>query len=491
MLLKNLTHTVRLFITDVFLHYNWGKKNACLDTFRKNIMPQKILIIDDNKGVRESLEMLLQSEFDNVCSLSGPKTLISTLQQSKIDLILLDMNFVKGVNTGNEGLFWLKEIHRIDPSLIVIMITAFGDVELAVRAVKEGAFDFILKPFDNAKLLNTINAGLKLRKSELKSQCFDNEQEIKKYHLTAPPPEIIGKSVKMMQLMKLVEKVAPTDANVFVEGENGSGKGLIARQIHELSARKGSAFITVDLGAISDTLFESEFFGYVKGAFTDAITDKPGKIEAAAGGTLFLDEIGNLSLAMQAKLLHVLQTKSFSRLGSNKVLKVDFRLITATNLNLSEMVQNGGFREDLLYRINTISLSVPALREREGDVIMLAGFFREKYASKYNKAIYEINKNSMRLLRKYSWPGNVRELEHCIEKAVILSDSPNLNIEEPGHSAFISAKNDALESISLEEMEKRMIVRAIKDAGGNLSHVARILGITRPTLYNKLKKYDL
>lgn len=453
-------------------------------------MPQKILIVDDNRGVRESLEMLLQTEFDEVYCLSNPNSLISSIQQHQIDVILLDMNFTTGINTGNEGLFWLKEIQNLDPSISIIMITAYGDVALAVRAVKEGAFDFILKPWDNHKLLSTIHASIKLRNSKLENLHLKNTTHILKEELKQNSHSIIGQSEALKEVMRMVSKVAKTEANIFITGENGTGKELIAKEIHRLSNRKDEVLVTVDMGAVSESLFESELFGYKKGAFTDAKTDRMGKFEAAHMGSLFLDEIANLSHSLQAKILTALQSRTITKIGSHQAIPIDIRLISATNKDIHKMVDNGEFREDLLYRINTINIELPPLRNRENDVILLAQFYLNKYAQKYGKPAFQLTEKANKKLLKYSWPGNVRELQHCMEKTVILAESSKLdefsfNLEDNNsHQSHIQLG-------SLEEMEKKMIKASLKKAKGNMSMVAKSLGITRPTLYSKLKKYGL
>ena len=454
-------------------------------------MKGKVLIVDDNRSVRTALEMLLQREFEVVQSISNPGTLLTTLSQGKFDLVLLDMNFQSGINTGNEGIFWLNEIQKYDTSINVIMITAFGDIELAVKAVKMGAFDFVLKPWDNNKLITTLQAAMKLRKSQIENISLQKkttllEQELKRTHQA-----IIGQSVAMKQVMEMVKKVAVTDANIFITGENGTGKELIAREIHYHSKRNNELMLTVDMGSISETLFESELFGHTKGSFTDAKEERTGKFEAANKGTIFLDEIGNLSLAMQAKILSVIQNRSITKLGSNTPVDIDIRLISATNKNLIEMVKEGDFREDLLYRINTITIELPPLREREYDIILLAEFYLRKFAEKYGKQGLKIDPKASKKLLNYAWPGNIRELKHSIEKAVILADTKNLSESSFNLINEIPEENITLHNSTIEEVEKMMIQASLKNENGNLSNVAKKLGITRQTLYNKLKKYDL
>ena len=452
-------------------------------------MSSKILIVDDKKGVLTALEMLVQTEFDAVYTLNNPKSLISTIQRNKIDIVLLDMNFTTGINNGNEGIFWLNEILKFDTSIIVIMITAYGDVELAVKAVKEGAFNFILKPWDNHKLLSTLHSALKLRKSKIENSSLKKVSDNLKQELNTSNYTLIGQSKAMLQVMEMVKKVAITDANILITGENGTGKELIAREIHKYSKRQNEIFLSVDMGAISETLFESELFGHKKGSFTDAREERVGKFETANKGTIFLDEIGNLSLPLQAKILTVLQNRTVTKLGGNMATPIDIRLISATNKNIDAMISEGLFREDLLYRINTIRIELPPLRERENDVILLAEFYLDKYAKKYAKAGLKISEKAKRKLLKHNWPGNVRELQHSIEKAVILSDT--LLLDENSFSLSQNKKKNNPGNLTIEEMEKQMIINCIETEKGNMSIVAKKLGITRQTLYNKLKKYDL
>ncbi|NVO20160.1 MAG: sigma-54-dependent Fis family transcriptional regulator [Bacteroidetes bacterium] len=449
----------------------------------------KVLIIDDNKGIQDALELLLLPVCTSVVSIPGPKRLIPMLETGEFDLVLLDMNFSAGVNTGNEGIYWLKRIREINPDIPVILITAYGDVELAVKALKEGATDFILKPWDNQKLIATVQAGFQLRWSRLEVRLLKQKEGYLKKELNKENIPILGNSVAIQQMQSLIGKVAKTDANVLITGENGTGKELVAREIHRLSGRSQEILVTVDMGAISDTLFESELFGHVKGAFTDAREDRAGKMEAANGGTLFLDEIGNLGLPLQAKLLAALQNREITRLGSNKAIGIDFRLISATNRDLTAMITEGQFREDLLYRLNTIHIEVPPLRERGTDVLLLAEHFIRKFASRYDKPNLHINQQANEKLQHYSWPGNIRELQHTIEKAVILSEGPVLKPDLFFFKPLGAAK--VLKDMTLEEMEKNLIAGVLQKAGGNLSLAAQHLGVTRQTLYNKIKKYGL
>lgn len=436
-----------------------------------------ILIADDNKGILSALEMLLNPVFKKILTTTKPSTILQILSQEEVDIVLLDMNFTAGLNTGNEGLFWLKEIKKSLPTLPVVLFTAYADINIAVKGIQEGAADFVVKPWDNEELVRKLKGIIEHRKKR------KTERE--------PTTNIYwGESRKMADLKSLVMKVAPTDATVLITGENGIGKGVLADEIWRLSPRKAQPMIHVDMGAIPESLFESELFGYMKGAFTDAKTDRKGKFEEADGGTLFLDEIGNLSLPLQAKLLSAIQQKTIVRIGSNTPVSVDVRLILATNRNLQEMVAKGEFREDLLYRINTIHLEMPPLREHPEDVIPLAELFIRQYANLYNRPLPQLTDEAIAKLETHCWNGNIRELQHLIERAVIINDTPLLEA-----SLFQFTKknfrSEASDVTTLEEMERNMIIKAIDKYSGNLSAVAAELGITRQTLYNKMKKYAL
>ncbi len=450
----------------------------------------KVLIVDDHKRVLTALQILLQDEFEEVQTLSNPNSLSFALETNQFDIILLDMNFSAGLNTGNEGFFWLNKILEKDPDMAVVLLTAYGDVELAVKAMKVGASDFILKPWDNNKLVCILKTALELRRSKQKIVQLENEKVELTREINQDLTQMIGRSKSMLEMQRIIEKVACTEANVLIFGEHGTGKELIARELHRKSKRCKGAFITVDMGSIAESLFESELFGHVKGAFTDAKESRIGRFEIANRGTLFLDEIGNLSMPMQAKLLSALQMRKIIRLGDNQVRDIDIRLICATNKNLVQMTMEGEFREDLLYRINTIQIDVPELRNRNGDVAVLAEYYLRKYALKYNKENLRFAKNTMDKLMSYSWPGNVRELQHTIEKAVILTDNSELLAEE-----FLFNERHInkmkYEAVSFEEMERHLICAAIDRHKGNMSHIAKELGVTRPTLYHKIKKYDL
>jgi len=451
-----------------------------------------LLIVEDNKEILEALELFLEDEFHLVTGIINPNEIMTTLQQENYDLVLLDMNFSAGVVTGNEGLFWLKEVLRVDSTLSVIMMTAYGDIELAVKAMKNGAVDFIIKPWDNDKLLATLRTALKLRESNKEIEKLRNRQDQLSAELDKQYPEIIVQCPQMNRVMEIVEKVSKTDVNILITGENGTGKGLIAREIHKRSSRFREAMITVDMASIPLTLFESEMFGHKKGAFTDAKQDRIGRFETASSGTLFLDEIGNLSMNMQAKILNVLQERQVIPLGSNKMVPIDIRLICATNKNLEKMVMEGLFRQDLLFRINTIQIDLPPLRERGGDIELMAMHFLARYSAKYDRPKLVFSKESVNAMRAYSWPGNIRELEHSVEKAVILADGHVVKPEDlylkkvPGNPFSTAEANG-----NYGDIEKDIIRKALLRHMGNMTSAARELGISRQTIYNKMKKYGL
>lgn len=440
-----------------------------------------IIIVDDNKGVLTAVEILLKSYFSKVVTLSSPVTLITVMQEEMPEVILLDMNFTSGINTGNEGLFWLHEIKKVRPELPIVLFTAYADIELAIRGIKEGATDFIVKPWNNQKLVETLQTAAQSVRNEKKGGARKESAGVQ--------PIYWGESKAMQQLRMLIEKVAVTDANILITGENGTGKEILAREIHALSNRRQKEMIAVDMGAITESLFESELFGHVKGSFTDAHTDRTGKFEAADKSTLFLDEIGNLPYHLQAKLLTALQRRSIVRVGSNTPIPIDIRLVCATNRHLSEMADKGEFREDLLYRINTIHLEIPALRERPEDIIPLAERFITRFCKQYGKPALRLDNSAREKLTLHPWFGNIRELEHAIEKAVIICDGTFLS----AGSFQLQRRNEAPETpvSTLEDMEKQMIRQTLEKCGSNLSAVASQLGITRQTLYNKMKKYGL
>lgn len=450
----------------------------------------QILIVDDNKNVLTALELLLSREFKTVKCISDPGRILSELRAETYSAVLLDMNYSAGQNTGNEGLFWLRELVKFDIELSVVMITAYGDINLAVTALKEGAVDFVLKPWDNQKLLATMQSAVRLAESKRQVSILQKDKELLKSELKGKPVQLIGRSPAFREVQELVNKVAGTPANILITGENGTGKELIAREIHELSDRSQEILVTVDLGAVPETLFESELLGYAKGAFTDAHSDRCGKIESAHRGTLFFDEIGNLTLPLQAKLLNVLQNRTITRLGSTRSVPVDIRLICATNRDLNTMVKEGAFRMDLLYRINTIQLEVPPLRDRGEDILLLAGYFMHLFSNRYQKPGIQLDDSGERALKSWHWPGNVRELQHSIERAVILADGKTLSEESFQFSQTVTHSAASFEG-SLEEVESRLIQYTLKRHGGNMSAAAQQLGISRQTLYNKIRKYGL
>ena len=434
-----------------------------------------ILIIDDNEAMLVSLRMLLKNVCEDVQTSTNPNAIPTLMRRKRPDVVLLDMNFGRGINNGNEGMFWLKEIKRTEPDVAVVLFTAYADIDLAVRGIKEGAADFIVKPFENEVLIEKLSPFLTSPRGGTENASASDANQ-------ALP--LGGDGGGLGALMDMVRKVAPTDANILITGENGTGKEVLAREIHRLSKRHAKQMVTVDMGAITETLFESELFGYVRGAFTDAKSDKPGKMELAEGSTLFLDEIGNLSYPLQAKLLTALQRRTITRLGGTKEIPINIRLISATNCNLQEMVREGTFREDLLYRMNTICLHLPPLRERKDEIIPLAQQFIKKFSDFYNKTPIEIDEKTRQQLLDYNWPGNIRELEHTMERAVIIGE-----ISIPHYS--LPTSQSSIPSASLASMERDLIARTIRECDGNLTLVAQRLDIARQTLYNKIKKYGL
>ncbi len=452
----------------------------------------KILIIDDDEDILLAAKMLLKRHAQEVIIEKNPKKIPFLLNHDSYDVILLDMNFSKDTTSGKEGFYWLKEIISREPSAVVVMITAFGDVEMAVRALREGATDFVLKPWQNEKLVATLSSAVRLKKSYDEVDKLQQTKKLLQEDSNLPFREIIGKSAAMQKVYELVDKVAKTDANVLLLGENGTGKDLIARALHNKSLRSDNTFIGVDMGAITETLFESELFGHKKGAFTDAREDRAGRFEVANGGTLFLDEIGNLSLPLQSKLLTVLQNRTVTRIGSNKPIHFDIRLICATNMPIYEMVKERKFRQDLLYRINTVEIHLPPLRERLDDIGLLSKHFIKDYCRKYRKEPKTLGGNALKQLRKYSWPGNVRELQHAIERAVILSDNDTLMPED---FYFLTGNQTAdelqMDDYNLDNVERTVIQKAIKKHNGNISKAAKELGLTRASLYRRLGKHGL
>jgi two-component system, NtrC family, response regulator HydG len=451
----------------------------------------KILIVDDNSQILSSLKILLKNDFEEITAIRNPNMIPGMMQSTVYDIILLDMNFNAGQNTGNEGIFWLREILKKDPLTIVIMITAYGDIDLAVKAIKDGATDFIAKPWDAEKLIITLKNALELRNSKVELSKLRGKQNQLNEDIEKHYQMYTGISVTMQGIYKTIDKVAQTDANILVLGENGTGKELIAREIHRKSKRAKEIFLSVDIGSLTESLFESELFGYVKGAFTDAKEDRAGRFETASGGTLFMDEIGNLPLSLQSKLLTVLQNRQVTRIGSNKPVAIDIRLITATNKSLENMVHQNLFREDLFYRINTIQIEIPPIRERQEDIAGLADFFLAQFACKYEKPTLKISSSAYDTLKNYIWPGNIRELKHTIEKAVILSDS---NCLEP-NDFYLKEKHAVINELEnnyrLSDIEKKTIENVLEKCKGNVSKAAQILDISRTTLYSKIEKYGL
>ena len=445
----------------------------------------KILVVDDNAGIRATLKILLPVHFAEVQIIPSPKALRQALQDFAPEVVLLDMNFDAEVNSGNEGLYYLGEIKRESPDTEVVLFTAYADIPLAVEGMRRGAYDFIPKPWDNENLLSILDAAAE--KSRRGRGIAERKPE-------TSARVIWGGSPQMAAVRKSLERIAGTDANVLITGENGTGKDVLAREIHRLSLRSGAPLVNVDLGSITETLFESELFGHVKGAFTDAHTDRTGLFEQANGGTIFLDEIGNTPLHLQAKLLRVLQNRTITRVGESVARPIDIRLICATNMDLAKMVREGTFREDLYYRINTVHLQIPPLRERREDIGEFAAYFLKMYASKYRRSVRAISDEALKELEIRHWSGNVRELQNCIEKAVILSDGELLTAEDlnlPPLSAENAAEQNAREASTLMDVEEKTIREAIEKFDGNMSLVAKNLGISRPTLYNKLKKYNI
>ncbi len=447
-------------------------------------------MIDDDEDVLLAAKMLLKKQGHHVIIEKNPNKIPFLLNNDNYDVILLDMNFSKDTTSGKEGFYWLGQILEKDPNAVVILITAFGDVEMAVKALKQGATDFILKPWHNEKLVATISTAIRLKQSYNEVDKLKKAKEMLEEQISKPFGEIIGESGAIKDVFALINKVARTDANVLVLGENGTGKELIARAIHQRSLRSNNSFVSVDMGAITETLFESELFGHKKGAFTDAREDRPGRFELANGGTLFLDEIGNLSLALQSKLLSALQSRQITRVGSNQSIAVDIRLICATNMPIQKMVEEGTFRQDLLYRINTVEIHVPPLSDRVEDIPLLADHYLRHYAKKYHKPVTTIAKEAMDKLKRYAWPGNIRELQHAIERAVIMTDSATLQETDFLFSRSLSS-GPLVNKLNLDEVERAAIAKALQMHNGNISKAAEELGLTRASLYRRMEKYGL
>jgi len=452
----------------------------------------KILIIDDDRDVLLAAKLFLRQHFTIVHTENKPENIPDLMRNENYDIFLLDMNFSKDATSGQEGFIWLNKILEIDPAAVVIFITGYGDIELAVQGIKEGATNFILKPWDNKKLLAEITANLQIRESKKELETLKDKQKYLISDADSSFGEIIGSSAAIQKVLATVQKVSKTDANILLLGENGTGKEMIARAIHRSSLRQKEVFITVDLGAITETLFESEVFGYKKGAFTDAKEDRAGRFEAANKGSIFLDEIGNLSYNLQSKLLSVLQNRKVVRLGSHKEIDIDVRVICATNLPLYQMVEDGRFRQDLLYRVNTVEIQIPPLRERTEDIPDLVEHFLKMYCTKYKLGTKKLSAAAAKRLKKHSWPGNIRELQHTVERAVIMSEGNTLQ----AHDFFLSRpihKNALLnsENLNLEDTEKILIRKVIDKHGGNITKAARELGLTRASLYRRIEKYEL
>ncbi len=452
----------------------------------------KIFIIDDDEDILLAARLFLKKHFLLVNTEKNPQAIPTQLKNESYDVILLDMNFALGESSGKEGFHWLGRILEIAPSAVVVLTTAYGDVQMAVRAIKEGAMDFVLKPWQNEKLLATLSAAMNLRKSKTEVANLKSQQKQLSADLDQNFRDFIGQSDAIKQVFRTIEKVAQTDANVLILGENGTGKELVARELHRQSLRANEVFISVDMGAITDTLFESELFGHVKGAFTDAKDDRAGRFEIAAGGTLFLDEIGNLPLPSQAKLLTILQNRKVTRVGSNTACPIDVRLICATNQPIHDLVAENEFRQDLLYRINTVEVKLPPLSDRIVDIPLLTDYFFQIYCKKYNKPLKRLTPAALKKLEKYQWPGNIRELQHAIERAVIMSET---QILQPHDFLFYAteSKEDGLvfDDMNLDEVEKIVIQKVITKHEGNISKAARELGLTRTSLYRRLEKYGL
>lgn len=458
----------------------------------KEVKTGRILAVDDNEDILFALKLLLKQHVEVIDTLTDPKQIPAAMQKMQYDVILLDMNFTKDAISGQEGFDWLSKILELDPQAVVVFITAYGDAEKAVRAIKSGATDFVLKPWQNEKLLATISASIKLRRSRQEADSLRTRQRGISAVYDMPYQDFIGASEPMQKVFATIQKVAKTDASVLILGENGTGKELVARALHRDSPRKDEVFIAVDLGSIAETLFESELFGHEKGAFTDAKSEKQGRFEIANGGTLFLDEIGNLSPTLQSKLLTVIERREVTRVGSNKPIPVDVRLICATNNDIYDMVSKNAFRQDLLYRINTVEIHLPPLRERLDDLPLLTNHFLKIYTKKYKKPVRGISAAGMKKLQQYPWPGNVRELQHAVERAVIMSEGDILEPDDFLLSA-VSRKTGELEleTFNLEEIEKTVIMKVLKQFQGNVSQAAAELGLTRTSLYRRMEKYGL
>lgn len=449
-----------------------------------------ILIVDDDDDILFSARISLKKYFSEIITANNPKKISNHLTNATVDVVLLDMNYRIGFEDGKEGLYWLKHIKEVSPETTVILMTAFGSVNLAVEAIKQGATDFILKPWNTEKLYGVVNAGVELARSKRKTSQLTTVQKQQDKDFHQQTEHIIGNSPAMKSAIKLMQKVAPTDANILVLGENGTGKYVFAKEIHLLSERKNHPFIHVDLGSLNENLFESELFGYAKGAFTDAQKDTLGRFELAKGGTIFLDEIGNLPLHLQAKLLTVIQNRKITRLGEGKEREIDVRIICATNAPIHEMVEEQTFRQDLLFRINTIELNLPPLRDRKEDVLLLANHFLKKLVKKYRKNSTSFSNEAIHAMKSYQWPGNIREIEHIVERAVIIADTEIIQLEDL-HFSTKKMNVSLSDNLNLEETEKMLIQQAMNKHQGNISKASKDLGLTRAALYRRLEKFGL
>jgi two-component system, NtrC family, response regulator HydG len=451
----------------------------------------KILVVDDDEYVLLSLKILLEQHKYQAVTSNTPERIPALLEQNDIQTAILDMNFRQGDTTSRQGLFWLRKINEMKPDVPVLLITAYGEISLAVEAMKTGAHDFITKPWENEKLMATVNAATTLFRERLKVQHLSQQQRVVNSMIDKQYGDFLGSSAKVESIRRTIEKIAPTDAAVLILGQNGTGKEVVARSIHRQSGRNNNVFVSVDVGSLSENIFESELFGHKKGAFTDAKEDRIGRIEAASGGTLFLDEIGNIPMSLQSKLLQVLQNKTITRLGTNHPISVDIRIVAATNSDLRKLVAEGRFREDLYYRVNTVELHLPRLADHSEDIPLLAGHFMTRFASKYQKEDRTIPARIMERLVAYDWPGNVRELQHAVERAMILSDSKELTFEDFGIGKDSNGLNTLMSDLNLERLEGWAIQRAIEKHKGNISHAAAELGLSRGAMYRRMEKYDL
>lgn len=453
--------------------------------------PGKILVVDDDNHIILSIRMLLEQYYNDVRAINNPGQIPSALEENTFDVIILDMNFSAGKTSGSDGLDWLDRIKALAPSTSVIFITAYGGIEIAVEGIKRGAFDFLVKPWENDKLLSCVSAACRLAKSQKKVARLSSQNTILNDTINRHFDEMIGESQSMLEVKEAIQKVGGTEANVLILGENGTGKELVARGVHKASARSSEVFINVDIASLAESLFESELFGHKKGAFTDAHEDRIGKFEAAAGGTIFLDEIGNLSMPLQAKLLKVLQERTMTRVGSNETIPLDFRLICATNMNLNDMVRAGTFRQDLLYRINTVEINLPSLRDRADDISILAMHFLTIFKNKYGKKGLYVPDYVLKKLAKHHWPGNIRELQHSIERAVIMSDGKQLHVKDFSLMPAVEENTSGFDNYNLETIEKWAIQQALIKYAGNISNAAKELGLSRGAMYRRMEKYEL